>query len=60
MKASFASASRLRQDHSADCFINGNLDTLQFAGIAIDSGPPDIAFGGPWDNGDSRFDDSLL
>jgi photosystem II stability/assembly factor-like uncharacterized protein len=40
--------------------INGNLDTDQLAGIAIDPNNPDIAYGGAQDNGDSRFDDSSL
>ncbi len=39
--------------------LNGNLNTTQFIGIALDPTNPDIAFGGSQDNGTSRFNNSL-
>src|SRR5262249_32445887 len=39
--------------------INGNLNTIQFTGIATHPFNPDIAWGGSQDNGTERFNNSL-
>ncbi len=39
--------------------INGNLNTVQFVGIALDPSNFDIAYGGTQDNGTVKFTDSL-
>lgn len=39
--------------------LNGNLNTIQFTGIAIDPSNPNIAYGGSQDNGTEEFTGSL-
>jgi protocatechuate 3,4-dioxygenase beta subunit len=39
--------------------INGNLNTIQFSGIATHPFNPDIAWGGSQDNGTERFNNAL-
>src|SRR5262249_6021685 len=40
--------------------LNGNLNTIQFTGIATHPNNPNIAFGGAQDNGTERFNDNPL
>jgi photosystem II stability/assembly factor-like uncharacterized protein len=39
--------------------INGNLNTIQFTGIALDPTNPNIAYGGSTDNGTEKFTGTL-
>ncbi len=39
--------------------LNGNLNTIQFVGIALDPSNADVAYGGSQDNGTSKFNNSL-
>lgn len=39
--------------------LNGNLQTIQFTGIALHPTTPDIAYGGSQDNGTEQFNDNL-